>query len=200
VDADSSQLIRVFTNLLRNAIRASSAGSEITITIGRRGNGVEVVVADEGCGMSEEEIKLAFEPGFSTKGEGKGGLGLAISYLMVDAHGGQLDLRRNPDGKGMAAVVWLPESRRHMGLREYAGQNVIVLSHRPERAQRTIAELEQAHDCRVAEAYSEDEVLALVAEEADWEVLLVDDELDEAGMEQALAGKLKVEKMAFEVM
>jgi signal transduction histidine kinase len=177
VEADRSQMVRVFTNLLKNAIRASHPGGVVTITIERRGSGVQTVIADEGSGMSSEEIDMAFDPGFSTKGEGKGGLGLAISYLMVEAHGGSLDLKKNPAGKGLCAVVWLAESR---GLEDYSdlsGQNVIVASTEPETIQKLVAELEENRGCYVAEAHNEEEVIALLEETKNWDAMIVDESL-----------------------
>lgn len=178
VDADSNQLTRVFTNLIKNAIRASPSGSTITITIARKGNGVEAIVADEGMGMTDAEKEHAFEPGYSTKGGGKGGLGLSISYLMIDAHGGHLDLVDNPSGKGIQAVIWLPESRRHEVVGEVTGKRVIVASAHPEKTRWLVAELEEKNECHVAEAYNEDEVTALIVDEERWDMIFLDKGMD----------------------
>lgn len=178
VDADSNQLTRVFTNLIKNAIRVSPSGSTITIMVARKGNGVEAIVADEGIGMTDAEKEQAFEPGYSTKGGGKGGLGLSISYLMIDAHGGYLDLINNPSGKGMHAVIWLPESREREVVSGVTGKRVIVASAHPEKTRWLVAELEEKNECHVAEAYNEDEVTALIADEERWDMIFLDKGMD----------------------
>lgn len=198
IECDSSQIIRVVTNLLRNSIRASVSGSNITITVDKRGNSIETVIADEGVGMTETEIKMAFEPGFSSKGEGKGGLGLAISYLMVDAHGGHLDLRRGASGKGVCAAICLPELRDGMELGEFAGKNVIVASNQPDKIQDIITDMEVKYRCVVAEAHSEDEVICLINEEKWWEVLLIaGDGLDIETIKSSLQRPLITKNLVF---
>ena len=194
VEADRNQLIRVFTNLITNAIQASArgAGSEIAIAVSRRGNGIQVRISDLGVGLSDAEIELAFDPGFSSKGEGKGGLGLAISYLMVDAHGGHLDLERNADGRGLAAVVWLPESRHGRNYAEFRGKKLIVASRRSEKIQDVIVELEQRQGCHVAEAHDEEEIAALIKEETGWDLLLLDDSMPVAAIESLVGSLVRV--------
>jgi len=185
VDADSNQLTRVFTNLIKNAVRASPSGSTVTITVARKGSGVEAIVADEGAGMTDAQKEHAFEPGYSTKGGGKGGLGLSISYLMVDAHGGHLDLVNNPSGKGTLAVIWLPESREHEVVSGVSGKRVIVASPHPDKTRWLIAELEEKNECHVAEAYNADEVAALIAEEERWDMIFLDKGMDLAKLQAA---------------
>ena len=194
VEADRNQLIRVFTNLIKNAIRASAGAArrEIAIGVERRGSGIQVRISDLGVGLSDAQIKLAFDPGFSSKGEGQGGLGLAISYLMVDAHGGHLDLERNAKGKGLAAVVWLPESRHGRDYAEFKGQKLIVASKRGEKMQNVIAELERQQGCQVAEAHDEEEIAALVREETGWNVLLLDDSMTVAAIESLVGSSVRV--------
>ena len=199
LECDSSQIVRVMTNLLKNALRASLPGGNITVTVTKRGNGIETIIADEGIGMSETEMKMAFDPGFSSKGEGKGGLGLAISYLMVDAHGGHLDLKKNPSGAGLCAVIWLPELRDPLGLGEFSGMNVIVASNHPENIQQIIADLEVKFRCLVAEAHSEDEVICLVNEEDGWNTLLtLDDGIDIERIQSSLQRPLHIKVLDFQ--
>jgi signal transduction histidine kinase len=198
VEADRNQLVRVFTNLIRNALQASAADGrgEIAISAVRRGNGVQVRISDRGVGMSDAEIEIAFDPGFSSKGEGKGGLGLAISYLMVDAHGGRLDLERNAGRRGMSVVVWLPESRRGHEFAEYRGKKLIVASKRGEKIQQFIMDLERTQGCEVAEARDEDEVLALVREDAGWDLVLVDDSMPLDSISEMVGAQVQVKALA----
>ena len=128
--------------------------------------------------MSRDEIDRAFDPGFSTKGEGKGGLGLAISYLMVEAHGGNLDLKKNPAGRGVCALVWLAESRGFEDYADLKGKNIIVASGNPDRIQDVVAQLERNAGCYVAEAHNEDEIIALLDESQSWEAMIMDENLD----------------------
>ena len=109
VEVDARQMARVLVNLMRNAIRASPPGEKIRVDFLQRGGGIVTRIIDHGAGMSEKDLKLAFDPGYSSKEDGKGGLGLAISYLMVEAHGGSLDLAQNEDEAGLCASIWLPE-------------------------------------------------------------------------------------------
>ena len=91
VVADASQIARVITNLVINAIRYTKQG-EIRISATRRGRYLAVSVSDSGSGIPSEYLPHIFEkfvqvPGAPTGGAG---LGLAISRLIVEAHGGQI--------------------------------------------------------------------------------------------------------------
>ena len=186
VEADRSQMVRVFTNLIKNAIRACQPLDRIDVTVNLLGKGVEIAFADEGKGMTAKEREMAFDPGFSTKGSGKGGLGLAISYLMVDAHGGHLDLAENPAGKGLRVAVWLPVCQNGMNLDEFLGKTVIVASNRPGKVAAIIREFENELGCRVSDARSADEVVALLNEDDSWDVLLLDDALNGSVLQEML--------------
>jgi len=109
VAADRTQMVRVLLNLLGNSIRACAHGGTIRVELGTDAGGAFVRVRDDGIGMTHEQLERAFDPGFSTKSGGRGGLGLAISYLIVDAHGGHLALDSTA-GAGTVATVRLPVS------------------------------------------------------------------------------------------
>ena len=106
VPADGEQLQRVFANLIMNAQEAMSHGGELTITIGRSANGVEVAFSDIGPGISREDMKKIFDPLFTTKPKGTG-LGLAICQRIVANHGGTVDVR-TVRGEGTTFAVMLP--------------------------------------------------------------------------------------------
>jgi signal transduction histidine kinase len=111
VDAVSSQLQQVFMNLILNSYDAMPGGGTLRI-IGRETNGgVEVLFHDNGPGISQEHASSVFEPFFSTK-EGGSGLGLTISYNIIAAHGGSLDIVPN-GGTGACFRVFLPTERAH---------------------------------------------------------------------------------------
>lgn len=179
VDADSGQLTRVLTNLIKNAIRASHIGGEVRVSVETKGNGEEIVIADEGVGIADADLEHVFEPGFSTKGEGKGGLGLSISYLMVDAHGGHLDIKKNPQGKGICAIIWLPVSSGNgPETGELFPRKIIVATAQPEKYSLLINELEKNNKCYVAEAHNAEEVIALLTDENDWDLLFLGEGID----------------------
>jgi len=199
VYADASQMTRVFTNLIRNAVRACAPNGVIDISVRSKGTGVEVLIADNGRGMSDAELGMAFEPGFSTRGKGKGGLGLAISYLMVDAHGGALELQRNPSGRGIIAAVWLPESHCPLPLQGVTGRNVIVASHFAGRIAPAISQLETQQDCSVAEAYAIEEVIALLEEpDSQWDLVLLDEDMDMEGLSRRFGDTVDIRVIAFQ--
>jgi PAS domain S-box-containing protein len=104
-----SQLNQVFMNLLVNAAHAiKQERGTITIATGHEGESVWVEVRDNGCGISQENLKRIFDPFFTTKPVGKGtGLGLSLSYGIVQKHGGRIDVESEP-GVGTAFRVWLP--------------------------------------------------------------------------------------------
>ena len=109
--AVSSQMQQVFMNLILNSYDAMPDGGELRIT-GREANGgVEVLFQDNGPGISQEHASSVFEPFFSTK-EGGSGLGLTISYNIIAAHGGTLELVPN-GGTGACFRVFLPTERTH---------------------------------------------------------------------------------------
>ncbi|HEV8203019.1 MAG TPA: HAMP domain-containing sensor histidine kinase, partial [Pyrinomonadaceae bacterium] len=98
VRIDPSQIERVLANLVVNAIRYTKQG-EITIGAGIRGNFIALSVSDTGTGIPPEYLPHIFEkfvqvPGAATGGAG---LGLAISRLIVEAHGGQISVQSQLD-------------------------------------------------------------------------------------------------------
>lgn len=89
--AVSSQIQQIFFNLVLNSLDAMTAGGELTISARALEHGVEITFQDTGPGIPEHQRNDIFEPFFSTK-DGGTGLGLTVSYNIVTAHGGTLDL------------------------------------------------------------------------------------------------------------
>ncbi len=113
VFAVSGQIQQVFINLILNAMDAMPQGGTLHIKARRVRDGVEVLFRDSGPGVPPEHRASIFEPFVSTK-EGGVGLGLTVSYNIVSAHGGVLELVTDDDGrkKGACFRVWLPVGER----------------------------------------------------------------------------------------
>nr|BCF74175.1 sensor histidine kinase [Bradyrhizobium diazoefficiens] len=116
VKVDANQLELAILNLAVNARDAMPDGGQITIAAREeQGEGglsssgyVALSVSDTGCGMSDEILKHAQEPFFTTKGVGKGtGLGLSMVHGLAEQSGGRLVLKSRP-GEGTTADIWLP--------------------------------------------------------------------------------------------
>jgi signal transduction histidine kinase len=104
--AVSSQIQQIFFNLILNSLDAMPAGGKLKIRAGEFEHGVEIIFQDTGPGIPENRRNDIFEPFFSTK-EGGTGLGLTVSYNIVTAHGGTLDLV-NEDEPGACFRLFLP--------------------------------------------------------------------------------------------
>src|SRR5690349_11020055 len=106
VYAVSSQIQQIFFNLILNALDAMPGGGHLEIRARERDHGVEMTFQDNGPGISENKRNNIFEPFFSTK-DGGTGLGLTVSYNIVTAHGGTLDLV-NGNKPGACFRLFLP--------------------------------------------------------------------------------------------
>jgi signal transduction histidine kinase len=108
IESDVGQLEQVFLNIINNAFDAVDDGGRIDIELrSDESNMVSVRVTDDGNGISEENLKHIFDPFFSTKGEKGSGLGLSITYGIVEKLGGKMDVR-SEKGEGSTFRVTLP--------------------------------------------------------------------------------------------
>ncbi len=111
VECVPSQINQVFLNLLVNAAQAITDQGTITIRTVSDGAMVCVTVSDTGMGMTPEVQAKIFDPFFTTKPVGQGtGLGLAVSFGIVNQHGGRIEVQSSP-GVGTTFAVWLPVQR-----------------------------------------------------------------------------------------
>ncbi len=94
-------------NLLSNAIQAVAVGGRIWLGATSGGDTMQIVVRDNGSGMSQETLRNLFQPFYSTKGDLGNGLGLYISHEIVERHGGSLTAESEP-GAGTTMRVSLP--------------------------------------------------------------------------------------------
>jgi len=102
----NSQIQQIFFNLILNSLDAMAGGGTLTIEARAVENGVEMLFEDSGSGIPEELRNNIFEPFYSTK-DGGTGLGLTVSYNIVTAHGGTLDLIDGRD-TGACFRLFLP--------------------------------------------------------------------------------------------
>jgi two-component system NtrC family sensor kinase len=112
--ADQNHLKQVFINLFINAGQAmqelQQGELQIVTTAGDDPvGGVIITIADSGCGVPEEQLGKLFDPFFTTKGTGGTGLGLSVSYGIIQAHGGTITAESAP-GKGTTFIIRLPQS------------------------------------------------------------------------------------------
>jgi len=113
---DATQIKQVFTNLITNAFQAMPEGGTLTLKAETSKNFLAIHVRDSGIGILEENMKMLFQPLFTTKSKGIG-LGLTVTKMLVEANGGTIEVESKP-GKGTLFTVFLPlnnyeESENH---------------------------------------------------------------------------------------
>lgn len=118
IEADLDQVRQAFSNIIINAAQAMPGGGMLAVaaqneTLGDgnsmslpAGPYVRISFADEGCGITDENLKKIFTPYFSTKMSGNG-LGLALTHSIVDRHGGHVSVSSTV-GKGALFTIYLP--------------------------------------------------------------------------------------------
>jgi two-component system NtrC family sensor kinase len=108
INAVSDQLKQVFLNIVINAIEAMQQGGKLCIEtkLSEDGDWLSVAFTDTGLGLSEKEQENIFEPFFTTKVTGTG-LGLSVSYGIVERHGGRIEVQSGL-GEGATFTVYLP--------------------------------------------------------------------------------------------
>ena len=110
---DINKIEQVFTNIILNALDAMPKDGILTISSQMSIDNlyVEIMIADTGCGISEEHISKIFDPFFTTKGMKGTGLGLSVSYGIVQQHHGTIDVQSKV-GKGTTIIISLPVEER----------------------------------------------------------------------------------------
>jgi two-component system, NtrC family, sensor kinase len=104
---DGQQIEQVFVNILVNAGHAMSGQGRLEITTEVEDGAVAVRFADSGCGIPQENLTRVFDPFFTTKDAEGTGLGLSVSYGIVENHGGEITVSSTV-GVGTIFTVRLP--------------------------------------------------------------------------------------------
>jgi signal transduction histidine kinase len=115
IAVDQQQMIQVFVNLLINAGQAMKGEGTIRCMLEHDGNEVTIKISDDGEGMTAEQSAQAFNPFFTTKAEGTG-LGLAVTYGIIDGHGGTISLESKV-GEGTTVSITMPQAAKEDFLR-----------------------------------------------------------------------------------
>ncbi len=121
-NVDASQIEQVLTNVIVNGIQATPRGGPLTVRLRRAdatpptasgkvgSRWIRIDVEDRGQGITAEALPHVFEPFFTTKEVGEGtGLGLSVSYGIVNEHGGWIDVVSEV-GRGTVVSIYLPEA------------------------------------------------------------------------------------------
>jgi two-component system sensor histidine kinase HydH len=105
---DPDRISQVLLNLSLNAVESMQSGGTLTASLSADagGQGVEIRVADTGCGIPPEQLSQIFDPYFTTKSSGTG-LGLAIAHNIMEALGGRITVESRP-GQGTCFAVFIP--------------------------------------------------------------------------------------------
>jgi PAS domain S-box-containing protein len=113
VSGDASRLERVIANLVTNALKYSDEHTHVILRFTRKESEVELAVSDHGIGIPPESVKRLFERYYRTNAgkarAGGLGLGLYIAHMIVEAHGGRIDVSSEV-GKGSTFTLTLPSS------------------------------------------------------------------------------------------
>ena len=113
LQVDKGGLQQVLLNLFLNGIQAMPHGGDLTVVIrlGKAQNEGVIDVKDTGVGISREHLDRIFDPFFTTKKDGEGtGLGLSVSYSIIEKHGGRIEVQSKP-GAGSTFSIFLPFER-----------------------------------------------------------------------------------------
>ncbi|HST19596.1 MAG TPA: PAS domain S-box protein, partial [Blastocatellia bacterium] len=111
---DQSAMREVFVNIIINALDAMMVGGRLTITTVTEGDKAIIKFVDTGCGMTEQVRQRIFEPFYTTKGAKGYGMGLAVTYGIVERHGGIIQVASQA-GHGSTFTIKLPLGRTQQG-------------------------------------------------------------------------------------
>ena len=197
VRGDTSQLERVFMNLVLNACDAIEGGGSVEIILEyieilekarharpepKPGRYALLEFRDTGSGMSEETLSHAFDPFFTTKGVGKGtGLGLASVYGIIQQCGGQVTIE-SEEGAGTSVRIFLPDETQPQSVSRRLEQEMsrnarpsILIVDDDSRVRNQIAARLRWEPYRILEAADGEEALAIASQEREDLVLVVSD-------------------------
>jgi CheY-like chemotaxis protein len=103
----ASELREVFVNMIVNAVDAMPRGGKLSISCRRKDGRLQLQFRDNGMGMPDDVRQKIFEPFFSTKGAHGTGLGLSVSYSIIERHAGSISVVSEP-GNGTTFTIDLP--------------------------------------------------------------------------------------------
>jgi CheY-like chemotaxis protein len=156
--ADAKQIQQVLVNLFTNAVQAMEPdGGTLVVNIEPGSGGVSLEVQDSGVGIPEEDLSRVFDPFFSTKETGNG-LGLSVSYSIVQAHAGEMTVR-SVRGEGTTFIVYLPAAPAAEG----SGLQTVLLVDDDAAVAETLAAMLTREGLAVQRAATGGEALAAVA-------------------------------------
>jgi signal transduction histidine kinase/DNA-binding response OmpR family regulator len=166
--ADPARVRQIVTNLLTNAHLYANEESEIRVRVGAAGDDVVLVVADDGPGMTAEQVERIFDRFYRGSSVGTGsGLGLPIVRSLVELHEGSIQVRSAP-GRGTTVTVQLPRAHAtgelpspRVALR---GRRVLVVEDEPDVARLVVEQL-RPFEVEVVVAPTGEEALALLRRE-----------------------------------
>ena len=106
IDANSTLLQRALVNLYTNAIQAMPNGGTLSVKthVNSKNESVYIEVADNGVGIPPEAMDKIFTPFFTTR-SGRSGLGLAITYRIIDWHGGRISVVSQPESGTIFEII-----------------------------------------------------------------------------------------------
>jgi len=107
INGDENQLKQVFVNLINNAIYAMKSKGTLSIRTHNENGLIYATISDTGEGIPPEYLPRIFEPFFSTKKEKGTGIGLSVSFKIIQSHNGTIDVESEP-GKGTTFIIALP--------------------------------------------------------------------------------------------
>ena len=106
---NAQEIKQVVLNLITNALDSLDPGGTVSIALQKNAGWAELIVRDNGCGMTPEVLHHLFEPFFTRRRDGSGtGLGLSITYRIVTEHGGTIEPASDGPGRGARMRVLLP--------------------------------------------------------------------------------------------
>ena len=150
----ASELREVFVNLIVNAVDAMPKGGRLSIACKSQGDRLLLEFSDNGTGMPDDVRQKIFEPFFSTKGAHGTGLGLSVSYSIIERHEGSISVTTEP-GKGSVFAIDLPAAEVESGLPDVLIDNnatptlnILVVDDEPA-VRETLAEMLEAGSHRV---------------------------------------------------
>ena len=110
--ADANLLDQVLTNLLDNAVKFSPEGSKITVGARSTGTGLVIAIADQGPGITQEEVVQIFERFYQVKNSSQAkagaGIGLALCKTIIEAHDGRIWAKSAGQNQGATFFIALP--------------------------------------------------------------------------------------------